>query len=399
MNFEFANRVKSLSPSAIREILKYAADPEVVSLSAGNPAPEAFPAKEIEEISARIFAENPIDALQYSVTEGYAPLRKHLLSYMKSKYQIGSEADDILMTAGAQQAVGLVAKVLCNEGDVVITESPSFVGSLNSFRSLGARLVGVPIEEDGMNLTALEAALKANPHAKAIYTIPNFQNPSGITMSMVKRRAVYALAKQYDVLIVEDNPYGDLRYEGEDIPAIKTMDVDGIVLYAGSFSKVISPGMRVGYAIAPKALIQKMVVAKQGEDVHTNIWSQMVCAEFMTKYDYEAHLDKLRSVYRHKAKLMLSLLEEHLVPAGITYHPIQGGLFIWCELPAGANMPEFCTMAVKEHKVAVVPGNAFLADGDEPCQAFRINFSTPTDDAMRVGVARLGAFAKEYLNK
>lgn len=397
MNYRFADSVRNLNPSAIREILKYAADPEVVSLSAGNPAPEAFPVDEIRAISDKILAEHPIDALQYSTTEGYGPLRKHLLQYMGKKHHVGRDFDDILITSGAQQSMELVAKALCNSGDVVICEQPSFVGSLNSFRSLGGKLVGVPMEEDGMDMNALEEALKANPNAKMIYTIPNFQNPSGITMSMAKRQKLYALAKQYQVLVVEDNPYGDLRFAGEHVPAVKSLDEEGCVMYVGSFSKVLAPGIRVGYVIAPKTLLQKMIVCKQGEDVHTGIWAQMICEAYMTGCDYEAHLADLQKIYKHKADLMISLIEEHLVPAGITYHPIQGGLFIWCELPAGADMREFCTLAVKDHKVAVVPGNAFLIEDDAPCQAFRVNFSTPTDEAMKKGMERLGKFAQEYL--
>ena len=397
MEFTFARQIQGLNPSAIREILKYAADPEVVSLSAGNPAPEAVPAEAIAAISARIFDKDAITALQYSVTEGYPPLRAHLTAYMQKKHAIGRDFDEILITSGAQQAMEMAAKVLCNPGDVIICEAPSFIGSLNSFRSLSAKLVGVPMEEDGMDLNKLEAALKANPNTKFIYTIPNFQNPSGITMSMEKRRGIYALAKQYGVLIVEDNPYGDLRYEGEHVPAIKSLDEDGLVLYVGSFSKVLSPGMRVGYAIGPKALLQKMIVVKQGEDVHTAILNQMICEAFMTQYDFEAHLDGLRTIYRHKARLMMALLDEHLAPAGVSYHPIQGGLFLWCDLPDGVDMPQFCTLAVKDHKVAVVPGNAFLVNESDPCQSFRVNFSTPTDEEMTKGVERLGAFARSYI--
>ncbi len=397
MTYHFADRVANLSPSAIREILKYTADPEVVSLAAGNPAPEAFPTAALADISARVLRERPIDALQYSFTEGYPALRNRLKAYMAQKHHAFDPAqDELIITSGAQQVMELAVKVLCNPGDAVICEAPSFIGSLNSFRSLGARLVGVPVEEDGMDTAALEEALRQNPDARFIYTIPNFQNPTGITMSMEKRRAVYALAKRYGVLVLEDNPYGDLRFAGEPIPAIKSLDTDGIVLYAGTFSKVLSPGMRVGYAIGPKPVIAKMTVAKQGEDVHTNIWAQILCDEFMGTVDYEAHLRGLQAIYREKAALMCRLLDEHLVPAGVTYHPIEGGLFIWCELPADADMPAFCTRAVTEHKVAVVPGNAFSI-GDEPCRAFRVNFSTPTDEAMTRGVQRLGAFAKAFL--
>ena len=296
MEYTFSDRTNNLKPSAIREIFKYASDPEVVSLSAGNPSEEAFPAKELEEISSRLFRENPIGILQYSVTEGYPKLRQYLLSYMKDKYNIGSENDDILITTGAQQIMDFATKSLVNEGDVIITEAPSFIGSLNTFRSYNAKLVGVPVEKDGMNMESLEKALAENKNVRFIYTIPNFQNPSGVTTSLEKRVKMYELAQKYNVLILEDNPYGDLRYSGDYIPAIKTLDTDGRVIYAGSFSKVVSPGIRVAYVIAPKKIIQKMTVCKQASDVHTNIWSQMLCYEFMTKYDFEAHLEKLRTI-------------------------------------------------------------------------------------------------------
>ncbi len=391
MEYKFSDRVSNLKPSAIREIFKYAADPEVVSLSAGNPSPEAFPAKEIAEISARILSENPISVLQYSVTEGYTPLRNHLKEYMSTKHGTGNDSDDILITTGAQQIMDLCTKALVNEGEVVICEAPSFIGSLNTFRAYNAKLVGVTVEHDGMNTDELEEKLKANPNAKLIYTIPNFQNPSGVTMSLEKRKKVYELAKKYGVLIIEDNPYGDLRYSGEFLPNIKSMDTDGIVIYAGSFSKVISPGMRVAYAIAPKPIFQKLVVCKQGNDVHTNIWSQVVCDEFITKYNFDAHLQNLRDIYSKKASFCMRLLDKYCAPA-ITYHRIDGGLFIWCDLPDDVDMPAFCKEAVL-NKVCVVPGNAFLTDENEECHSFRINFSTPTDEQLEKGIKILGELA------
>lgn len=393
MEYSFSDRVNSLKPSAIREIFKYAADPEVVSLSAGNPAPDAFPAKEIAEISADLLSRRPVDALQYGLTEGYAPLRDYLKKYMKDKYGIGSENDRLIITSGAQQVMDLAAKSLCNEGDVVICEAPSFIGSLNSFRSYNARLVGVPVESDGINTEILEEKLKTEKNVRFIYVIPNFQNPSGVTMSLEKRKKVYSLAKKYGVMILEDNPYGELRYFGENVPAIKSLDTDGIVMYAGSFSKVISPGMRVGWCVAPNPVIQKMVVCKQGQDVHTNMWSQIVIHEYVTKYDFEAHLNYLRELYRKKARFMMDLLDEHLAPY-ITYDKIDGGLFIMCKLPDNINMLDFCKEAVKR-KVCVVPGNAFLTDETEECHTFRVNFSTPTDQQLEKGVKILGELIKE----
>lgn len=396
MEYSFSDRVQALKPSAIREIFKYAADPEVVSLSAGNPSPEAFPIEEIKEISSRLLEENPIGVLQYSVTEGYPQLRETLKEYMKSHHNIGRDFDDILITTGAQQIMDLATKSLVNEGDVVITEAPSFIGSLNTFRSYNAKLVGVKIDDDGMNIEELEKALQTHKNARFIYTIPNFQNPSGITMSLEKRKKMYELAKKYNVLILEDNPYGDLRYSGEYIPCIKSFDENGIVLYAGSMSKVISPGIRVAYVIAPKPIFQKMVVCKQGNDVHTNIWSQMVCNELMTKYDFDAHLEKLRNLYRKKAQFMMDLMDKYLVPMGITYAKITGGLFTMCTLPDYVDMQEFCKDAIK-NKVCVVPGNAFLTDESEECHTFRVNFSTPTDEQLEKGIKLLAKTAEKYI--
>lgn len=396
MEYSFSDRVQALKPSAIREIFKYAADPEVVSLSAGNPSPEAFPIEEIKEISSRLLEENPIGVLQYSVTEGYPQLRETLKEYMKSHHNVGRDFDDILITTGAQQIMDLATKSLVNEGDVVITEAPSFIGSLNTFRSYNAKLVGVKIDDDGMNMEELEKALQTHKNARFIYTIPNFQNPSGITMSLEKRKKIYELAKKYNVLILEDNPYGDLRYSGEYIPCIKSFDNEGIVLYAGSMSKVISPGIRVAYVIAPKPIFQKMVVCKQGNDVHTNIWSQMVCNELMTKYDFDAHLEKLRNLYRKKAQFMMDLMDKYLVPMGITYAKITGGLFTMCTLPDYVDMQEFCKDAIK-NKVCVVPGNAFLTDESEECHTFRVNFSTPTDEQLEKGIKLLAKTAEKYI--
>lgn len=395
MEYKFSERVLTLKPSAIREIFKYAADPTYISLSAGNPAPEAFPVKPLAEISAKLMAENPILALQYSTTEGYTPLRDHLRAYMREKHNTGRDFDDILITSGAQQIMDLFTKSILNEGETVLTEAPSFIGTLNDFRSYRAKLVGIPMDTDGMNMEALEKALRTEKNVKFIYTIPNFQNPSGITMSLEKRKKLYDLAKQYGVMILEDNPYGDLRYAGEALPTIKSFDEEGIVLYAGSFSKVISPGMRVGYAIGPKPVLAKMTVCKQGQDVHTNIWSQVLCHRFMTEYDYEAHLDGLRALYTKKRAFLLDLMEKNLAPH-ITWDPFDGGLFAWCHLPAGVDMQAFVQKAL-EKKVCVVPGTAFLTDENEPCDAFRINFSTPTDEQLQKGLELLGEAVREMI--
>lgn len=394
MNYNFSNRISSLQPSAIREILKATADPAIIPLAAGNPAPDAFPVDEVRAISAEILANRPIDALQYGVSEGYQPLRDTIKSWMKQRENIGMEFDDIIIVSGATQVMDLTTKVLCNEGDTVICEEPSFIGSLNCFRSYNCKLKGVPVESDGMDVDALEQALKTTPNAKFIYTIPNFQNPSGATMSLEKRKRIYALAKEYSVMILEDNPYGDLRVAGEGIPTIKSMDTEGIVIYAGSFSKILSPGLRVAYCIAPKQLLAKMTVGKQAADVHTPCLNQMIVDEWFKHYDVDAHITKIQGIYRKKLNLMCDCIDRELGDF-VEYVRPEGGLFIWCKLPKSVDMLEFVKKAV-EKKVAVVPGNAFLMDDTDSTQYIRLNFSTPSDENIVKGIKILGEVAKEY---
>jgi len=250
------------------------------------------------------------------------------------------------------------------------------------------------VQSDGMDLNALETALKANK-VRFIYTIPNFQNPSGVTMSADKRRALYALAQRYNTLILEDNPYGDIRFAGTHIPAIKSMDEDGRVIYAGSFSKVLAPGMRVGFAVAPAEVLSKMIVCKQVDDVHTNIWSQMIALSFISGGEYEDHLTRIRGLYRRKANLMMNLIDTQLCPF-VTYDKIEGGLFIWCRLPDSIDIGDFARAAL-DKKVAVVPGNAFLIDETEPCNHIRLNFSTPTDQQMVDGMEVLHGVLKTFV--
>lgn len=397
MNYVFSEKVSHLQASAIREILKFTVDPEVISFAAGNPAPETFPVKEVKEIIDRIMAENPIAALQYSLTEGYTPLRDVLKKDLEAQGCFDPENDDLIITSGAQQANELSCKVMCDEGDTVITEAPSFIGSLNSFKSYNGHIVGVPLENDGIDLNALEDALKSNRNVKLIYLIPNFQNPTGLCTSFEKRKAVYGLAKKYGVMILEDNPYGMTRFAGEPIPSIKTLDKDGLVIYSGTFSKVLSPGIRVGYVCAPKPVIQKIVVCKQVSDVHTNILAQMICHEFMTKYNWSEHLKMLPAVYRKKCELMLSEMDKHFSKK-ITYTRPEGGLFIWATLPEDCDMPAFCKKAVSEYKIAVVPGNAFMISESDKTSSFRLNFSTPTDEQIVKGIGILGKLSHDMFD-
>ncbi len=386
MQFVFSDRVNDMKPSAIREIFKSLTDPTVISFAAGNPSPLSFPVEKMHNIAEEIFLTSAPTALQYGITEGYTPLRNQVSQRLKERFDIGTDNDDLIITTGGQQGIDLCAKVLVNEGDTVICENPSFIGALNAFRSYKANLVGVDIEADGMNIEKLEAALKANPNTKIIYVIPTFQNPGGICTSLEKRKAILALAEKYNVLILEDNPYGELRFSGEDIPTIKSMDKNGFVLYCSSFSKILSAGMRIGFVSAPKELIQKIVVVKQVNDVHTNLFFQMLASKFIETYGLDEHIAGIRKLYKQKCDLMLSELDRE-VGGKATYTRPEGGLFIWLTVDGG-NGDEIAKRAI-QNKVAVVTGSSFnpIQGGFSP--SVRLNYSTPSDEQIVLGVKRL----------
>ena len=395
MNYKFSDKILSLKPSAIREILKATSVPGMIPFAAGNPAPDAFPVDEMRQLIKDILENRAIEALQYGVTEGYAPLISNVEKRMKEKNNIGRDFDRIIITSGAQQVMDLAAKVLCNEGDAVICETPSFIGSLNCFRSYNAKLIGVPVESDGMDIDELEKALKENDNVKFIYTIPNFQNPTGTCLSLEKRRRMYELAKKYEVLILEDNPYGNLRTHGEDIPSIKSFDEDGIVIYSGSFSKILAPGMRIGYAVAPKEIISKMTVGKQAEDVHTTLLMQMTANEWLKNCDADAHIEKIQGIYRKKLNLMCDLIDSEMGDL-VSYVRPEGGLFIWLNLPEKVNALDYVSECAK-HMVALVPGTAFLTDPEEHCNAVRLNFSTPSDEKIVEGIKIIAKVLKDMM--
>ncbi len=397
MNYIFSNKIANLKPSAIREILKAPATSDTISFAAGNPAPESFPVDEMETLASEIFNESPTLALQYGVTDGYAPLREVISLRHREKFSIGRDFDETIIVSGGQQGIELACRVFCNEGDAVICENPTFIGALNAFRSNGAKTVGVPLLDDGMDIDALEATIQRTPNAKLIYVIPNFQNPSGITTSYEKRRAIYDLAKKYGLIILEDNPYGELRFDGEDIPSIKSFDEDGIVIYCSTFSKILSAGMRVGYVIAPEAVASKMVVAKQTSDVHTNLFFQILAHKYMTKCDLDGHIRDIREIYRHKCSLMLTEIDKHF-PDCIKYTKPQGGLFVWCTLPDNMDANAFIRTAT-DRNVRIVPGVTFNCDETAPSQSFRLNYSTPSDEQIKKGIEILGQIAREMLGE
>ena len=388
MNYTFSDAFQNLKPSAIREIFKSLTDPTIISFAAGNPSPESFPTEELARLSADIFANSSVTALQYSITEGYPAFREAIAKRQREKFGIGGENDSVMVVSGGNQGIDLCCRVLCNPGDAVLCENPSFIGALNAFRACGAKTIGIDMDEDGMIPQALEEAITQNPRAKFIYLIPTFQNPRGSTTSLARRKALYEIAKKHSLLILEDNPYGELRFAGEEIPTLKSMDTEGLVVYCSSFSKILSAGMRIGFIVAPTEIIQKMAVGKQCEDVHTNIFFQLLCYQYMTECDLDGHIEKIRAIYRRKCSLMLECLDREMPPQ-ITYTRPEGGLFIWCTLPEGYDSADFAKFAVAK-KVAVVPGSAFNCDTEAPSNSFRLNYSTPTDEQIVKGIDILG---------
>lgn len=388
MEYTFSTRMSTIKASAIREILKATADPNMISFAGGNPASQAFPVNAIEKISADILQNEPVSVLQYGITEGYPKLIEQASKFFNAHETVITKNDKVIITSGSQQIMEFAGKCLCNEGDIVISENPSFLGALNAFKSQGAIVKGVGYKNGQLDLEELEKILATEKKVRFIYLIPNFQNPTGITMSLEVRKKVLELAKKYQVLILEDNPYGDLRFAGERIPSIKSLDRDGLVIYAASLSKIIAPGMRVACCIGPTPIVEKFVVAKQASDVHSNMWAQRVMARFIEEYDMEEHLNSLQNIYRKKCKLMLDEMKKKFHPS-LEYTIPTGGMFIWVTLPEHIDMKEFVQEALKE-KVAIVPGNAFLVDDTQECHCFRMNFSTPTDEQIIEGVSILG---------
>lgn len=393
--YELSKKYAGLKPSAVREILKATSEPGMIAFAGGSPATEAFPCEEVKKISAEILEENPVSALVYGVSEGYEPLRKTVKKWLYEREGIGTDDDSVIITAGGTQVMDITTRVLASEGDTVICEDPSFIGSLNCFRSHGCNLVGVPIDDDGMNIDALEEAINQNPNAKFIYTIPNFQNPGGTTLSLEKRKRMYRLALENNLVILEDDPYGNLRVEGEAVPSIKSMDTEGIVVYAGSFSKILAPGIRVAYAVVPSKIAPAFTIGKQVSDVHTGVLNQMIVSRWFDEYDVNAHIDEIKKIYKRKLNLMCSCLDEHC-KGFISYVRPQGGLFIWAKLPDNVNMLDYVNKLL-ERKVAVVPGTAFMVDDTKPCNYIRLNFSTPDDESIVKGVEIMGLVAEEFI--
>lgn len=389
MKIEISRKMQNVQASAIREILKMTSNPDIISFAGGNPASDAFPVEDLKRISAELFEEDPIGLLQYGITEGDAGFLEAANKFFNREEQVTRAVDQIIATTGSQQIMDLLTKVLCNEGDVVACEEPAFLGALNSFKEDGAVLRGVGFTKEGeLDLAQLETALSIQPRPKFFYTIPNFQNPMGTTMSLETRKQVLALCKKYGVLILEDNPYGAIRFTNEHVPSIKSLDEDDMVIYAASLSKILAPGLRLAVCIGREDIVGKMVVAKQGADVHTNLWAQKVAARFLSTCDMNAHLSRIQAIYKKKCELMLKTMDETF-DQRVTYTRPDGGMFIWVNLPEGSDVLKFAKEAI-ENNVAIVPGISFYTSEEKPCYAIRLNFSTPTDEKIVKGIQILG---------
>jgi len=393
---KFSDKVKHLEASAIREIFKLLAKPGIISFAGGAPDPELFPKKEFAEIAKEILETEGNTALQYGITEGYAPLRTWVKKRLISQGVL-TEEDDVIIGSGGQQGIDLATKSLINPGDGVICEEPSFIGGLNCFRSYNAELYGVPVADDGIDTEKLEEILKKHNNVKVLYTISTFQNPSGITISIEKRKKILELAQKYDFLIYEDNPYGELRFEGEEIPTLKSMDKEGRVIYFGSFSKILAPGMRLGFVSAPSALLERMIICKQTEDVHTNVLSQMIAYEFVMRYSIDEHIKKLRAAYGKKCHLMMEAMDKYF-PQEVKHTCPEGGLFLFCTLPDGYDSKELMKKAL-ERNVAFVPGTSCMIDDKATYSTFRMNYSTASEEDIEKGIKALGEVIYEFLGK
>jgi 2-aminoadipate transaminase len=394
MNYRFAKRAATLKASEIREILKLTEQPEVISFAGGLPAPELFPLAEIAKISEQVLASDGKAALQYSATEGFMPLREIIASQRMAKAGVNLTKDDILITAGSQQGIEFSARLFLDKDDYVICESPSYLGALNAFNIYEPRYLEIPMDEDGMIIEELEKTLAAYPQAKMIYTVPDFQNPTGRTLSLARRQRLAELAAQYQIPVIEDNPYGELIFAGNRYPAIKSFDQAGWVIYLGSFSKTFCPGYRIGWLAANPTFLRKFVMMKQASDLQCSTIAQREVALYLQQYDLDAHIALIRQVYKQRRDLMLECMNKYF-PAGVKHTNPQGGLFTWVELKPGLDAAVLLQEALAE-KVAFVPGAPFFPHGHHP-NFLRLNYSNMPEERIIEGIQRLAkVLARHY---
>ena len=394
--FKYSKRVPADGTDAVGAILQAAADPKIISFAGGLPAPELFPVKEMKAAVDKVFEEHGQEAMQYGAAKGVTALRKVIQQHVKKKENVDSELDNVLVTTGSEQALDLVGKAFVDPGDTVLVEQPTYLCALDVFRSYGANFASVEMDEDGMKMDALEEALKANPNTKLIYTVPNFQNPTGRTMTEERRKQLAELAEKYDVYVLEDNPYGEIRFAGQHVPAVKSFDKSGHVLYMSTFSKTLAPGFRLGWLVADEDVVNKLTVLKQSADLHTDNLAQFAVAQFFADNDVDAHVKEISALYGKRKNLMLEGIKKYF-PEGVKYTNPEGGMFLWVEVPGVDDTVELFKECL-EHDVAFVPGDPFFAGEAQP-GAFRLNYSNMKEDQIEVGLKRLGAALTAAVNK
>ena len=387
MAVKYAKRMDLFKKSELGEILKLIEKPDIISFAGGLPASELFPVEEMKKISVKVLDESGEEALQYSASQGYLPLRTHIASRMNSKSKTNVQAQDILITSGSQQALDYAGNIFLDEGDIVLCESPSYLGALNAFKNYQPKIIEVPTDEDGMIPEELEKILRENDRVKFIYVIPDFQNPTGITWSLDRRKKFIDVINKYEIPVIEDNPYGELRYEGESLPALKSLDAKGLIIYLGTFSKIFCPGYRLGWTCASKEILKKFIICKENSDLQTSTISQREVSKYMDDYDIDEHVEKIKSTYKKRRDLMLKCMEEEF-PECVTFTYPKGGLFTWVKLPDELNAQELMKICV-ENKVAYVPGGFFFPQGNKE-NYFRLNYSSCKENKIVEGIKRLG---------
>ena len=389
---QIADRMQGVSGSAIRELFKLLGDPEIISFGGGNPAKECFPKEDIRAITDELLLEKSDILLQYGATEGYLPLRKAYIEKILPDLALTAKLENVLALTGSMQGLDLICKTVINPGDVVLVEEPSFLGALQTFNVAQAKLVPVPLHTDGLHVDELEALVREHKPVM-FYTIPTFQNPTSWVSGVEARKAIARLAAEYDMLVIEDDPYAALRFSGEKLPTIKSFDTSDNVILLSSFSKTISPGMRVALCCGNPELIHKMTIAKQGTDTHSPNLNQAIIAEYLNRDLLPAHIAEISKVYSNSARIMTEAMDEHF-PDWVYYEKPVGGLFIWCTLPEGWDAQEVFNRAV-ERKVAFVPGEPFFSVRGRGKNTFRLNFSAEPEASIREGIKRLGDLLKE----
>lgn len=388
MSLRFAERMNNVKPSAIRQLLKLGADPHIISFGGGYPDASLFPLEQLDHVYRTAILDQGRESLQYTLSNGSLKLREQIAERMANEGVVCGP-DNVLVLQGAQQGLDLVAKLLINKGDGIAVEDPTFLGALIAFNPYEPRYIPVKMDDDGMDMDALAHALETNTGIKFIYVIPDFQNPTGVTLSLDRRKRLIELANQHDLIVLEDSPYREIRYQGEALPPIKTFDTQDRVIYLGSFSKILAPGLRMGWAVASEALIQQLSLLKLAADTQCSTLNMAAVSLFMENYDMEAHIASIRDVYRHKKDLMLNTIKETF-PASIHYTQPSGGMFTWLTFPEGFDAAEFMLeQALPNAKVAYVPGASFFAV-EQKANTARVSYSTQSDENIVKGISALG---------